>query len=99
MKQLAFLTVLFFIAANSFAQMDLPPSGNNPRATVTETVGITSITLSYSRPDVNKREGKIYGDGKLVTLVLLLPIYSPEKIHNLGAPVLMKILLSPLNMM
>ena len=67
MKQIAFLTVLFFIAANSFAQMDLPPSGNNPRATVTETVGITSITLSYSRPDVNKREGKIYGDSKLVT--------------------------------
>ena len=67
MKQIAFLTVLFFNAANSFAQMDLPPSGNNPRATVTETVGITSITLSYSRPDVNKREGKIYGDSKLVT--------------------------------
>ncbi len=67
MKQIAWLSVLFFIAVNSFAQMDLPPSGNNPRATVTETVGITSITLSYSRPDVNKREGKIYGDGKLVT--------------------------------
>lgn len=67
MKQIAFLSVLFFIAVNSFAQMDLPPSGNNPRATVTETVGITSITLSYSRPDVNKREGKVYGDGKLVT--------------------------------
>ena len=67
MKHIAWLSVLFFIAVNSFAQMDLPPSGNNPRATVTETVGITSITLSYSRPDVNKREGKIYGDGKLVT--------------------------------
>lgn len=47
---------------NAFGQMDLPPSGGNPRATHTETVGITSITLSYSRPDVNKREGKIWGD-------------------------------------
>lgn len=67
MKRITFLTAIFFIAANSFAQMDLPPSGGNPRATVTETVGITSITLNYSRPDVNKREGKIWGDGKLVT--------------------------------
>lgn len=45
------------------AQMDLPPSGGNPRATVTEEVGITSISIKYSRPDVNKREGKIYGEG------------------------------------
>jgi hypothetical protein len=49
------------------AQMDVPPSGGNPRATLTEEVGITSITIKYSRPDVNKREGKIYGDGNLVT--------------------------------
>jgi tetratricopeptide (TPR) repeat protein len=45
------------------AQMDLPPSGGNPRATVTEEVGITSISVKYSRPDVNKREGKIFGEG------------------------------------
>jgi len=41
--------------------MDLPPSGGNPRATITEEVGITSITIKYSRPDVNGREGKIWG--------------------------------------
>jgi hypothetical protein len=44
------------------AQMDLPPSGGNPRATLTEEVGITSISIKYSRPDVNKREGKIWGE-------------------------------------
>ncbi len=43
------------------AQLDLPPVAGNPRATVSEEVGITSITISYSRPDVNKREGKIWG--------------------------------------
>lgn len=48
------------------AQMDLPPSGGNPRATVSEEVGITSITIKYSRPDVNKREGKLFGDGNRV---------------------------------
>ena len=64
-----FLTaiVLFMLGQSSIAQMDLPPSGNNPRATISEEVGITSITIKYSRPDVNKREGKIWGDGNLVT--------------------------------
>src|SRR5688572_15785923 len=59
--------VLITLVQSSMAQMDLPPSGGNPRATVTEEVGITSITIKYSRPDVNKREGKIWGDGNLVT--------------------------------
>lgn len=60
-----YILVTFFHA--SIAQMDLPPSGGNPRATISEEVGITSITIKYSRPDVNGREGKIWGDGKLVT--------------------------------
>ncbi len=67
MKKLISLFLSFAIIISVHAQMDLPPSGNNPRATVTEEVGITSITLKYSRPDVNKREGKIYGDGNAVT--------------------------------
>ncbi len=46
--------------------MDIPPVGGNPRAMIAEEVGITSITIHYGRPDVNKREGKIYGDGNLV---------------------------------
>ena len=62
---LVFTTLLSFVF--SYAQLDLPPSGGNPRATVTEEVGITSITIKYSRPDVNKREGKVWGDGNLVT--------------------------------
>ena len=67
MKKLQLLFVMLFLAAAAFAQLDLPASGNNPRATISEEVGITSITIKYSRPDVNKREGKIYGDGNLVT--------------------------------
>ncbi|MEK7226872.1 MAG: DUF2911 domain-containing protein [Bacteroidota bacterium] len=63
---LSLLSVIFF-SVSAGAQMDLPPSGNNPRATVSEEVGITSITIKYSRPDVNKREVKIWGDGNLVT--------------------------------
>src|SRR5688572_28272197 len=62
MKKLHLFAVLFLLCFAANAQMDLPASGNNPRATVTEEVGITSITIRYSRPDVNKREGKIWGE-------------------------------------
>jgi hypothetical protein len=62
MKKFLFgcITSMFLIPV-VHAQMDLPPSGGNPRATITEEVGITSITIKYSRPDVNKREGQIWG--------------------------------------
>ena len=62
MKCITLFSAITFLVINSYAQMDLPPSGGNPRATITEEVGITSITIKYSRPDVNKREGKIWGE-------------------------------------
>src|SRR5689334_10350961 len=67
MKKLCLPLITACLAQVTFAQMDLPPSGGNPRATITEEVGITSITIKYSRPDVNKREGKIWGDNNVVT--------------------------------
>jgi tetratricopeptide (TPR) repeat protein len=66
MRIIKLLCIATFITNASFAQMDVPPSGGNPRAMVSEEVGITSITIKYGRPDVNKREGKIYGEGNLV---------------------------------
>ncbi len=66
MKRIIVFSALFLSFTVCFAQLDLPASGNNPRATISEEVGITSITIKYSRPDVNKREGKIYGDGNIV---------------------------------
>lgn len=66
MKHLSFLLLALLSLNRLFAQMDLPPSGGNPRAMVSEEVGITSITIKYSRPDVNKREGKIFGEGNRV---------------------------------
>jgi tetratricopeptide (TPR) repeat protein len=67
MKKITLLIAISVLATICFAQLDLPASGNNPRATISEEVGITSITIKYSRPDVNKREGKIWGDGNVVT--------------------------------
>ena len=60
-KITAAFILMFVIITTATAQMDLPPSGGNPRATISEEVGITSITIKYSRPDVNGREGKIWG--------------------------------------
>jgi len=62
MKKNLLIIALICFSISIKAQLDLPPSGGNTRATVTEEVGITSITIKYSRPDVNKREGKIYGE-------------------------------------
>ncbi len=57
-------TITLFLLCLSYfslAQMDVPAVAGNPRATISEEVGITSITLKYSRPDVAGREGKIWG--------------------------------------
>jgi len=61
MKKIFITVISFLFSITLIAQMDLPPSGGNPRATISEEVGITSITIKYSRPDVNGREGKIWG--------------------------------------
>jgi hypothetical protein len=61
MKKSFLLFVLCLSLTLSQAQMDLPPSGGNPRAKITEEVGITDITIKYCRPDVSGREGKIWG--------------------------------------
>lgn len=61
-KYIAIAGAGLFAYCSAFAQLDIPPSGGNPRALISEEVGITSITIRYARPDVNKREGKIWGE-------------------------------------
>jgi hypothetical protein len=62
MKNFLLFIIAIIYLQEASAQMDLPPSGGNPRARITEEVGITDITISYTRPDVNGREGKIWGN-------------------------------------
>lgn len=52
--QLAFLSP-------SRAQLTSLPDGGNKKASVTERIGITDVTINYSRPGVKGREGKIWG--------------------------------------
>lgn len=46
-----------------FAQIPLTtaPSGGNKKASVSERIGLTDITIKYDRPGVKGREGKIWG--------------------------------------
>jgi hypothetical protein len=53
------LITLFAITAHS--QITLPTDANK-KASVSEDIGITTIKVNYSRPQVNGREGKIWGD-------------------------------------
>lgn len=55
---------LFLVISNSIvAQIhDMPPNGGNPKAVVSESIGITDISVKYSRPGVKKREGKVWGN-------------------------------------
>jgi tetratricopeptide (TPR) repeat protein len=62
MKKFIFLAIAIYSVQFALAQLDLPPSGGNTRAKLTEEVGITDITIKYSRPDVNGREGKVWGN-------------------------------------
>jgi len=44
------------------AQLTTLPRGGNKRASVSEGIGITNVTINYSRPGVKKREGHIWGE-------------------------------------
>lgn len=62
MRKIFFSITTLISSVVTTAQMDLPSVGFNPRATISEEVGITSITIKYSRPGVKGREGKIWGN-------------------------------------
>jgi tetratricopeptide (TPR) repeat protein len=59
----ALLAMFQFLLIN-LAQSQLlttTPSGGNKKAAVSERIGITDITITYDRPGVKGREGKIWG--------------------------------------
>ncbi|MFN8290970.1 MAG: DUF2911 domain-containing protein [Chitinophagaceae bacterium] len=57
------LLLLLVITNQVFAQIPLTvlPSGGNKKASVSERVGLTDVTIHYDRPGVKGREGKIWG--------------------------------------
>lgn len=56
------LIAIFVINVNYLnAQLTTLPSGGNKKASVSELVGLTNVTIHYDRPAVKGREGKIWG--------------------------------------
>ena len=61
-KKLFLLITALLFSAFSFAQILFTMAdGGNKKATVTERIGLTDVTLHYDRPAVKGREGKIWG--------------------------------------
>src|SRR5215216_3542573 len=61
---LLFLAIILF-AAPSFSQVpysSVVPNGYTKKAVVSEQVGLTQVTITYHRPAVKGREGKIWGE-------------------------------------
>jgi hypothetical protein len=61
-KKLFALMLTAFFFNTSFAQiLTMPADGGNKKASVSERIGITDVTIHYDRPAVKGREGKIWG--------------------------------------
>jgi len=63
MKKMLFYVLAVAYSNVSLAQIPLTvlPSGGNKKAWVAERIGLTDVTISYDRPGVKGREGKIWG--------------------------------------
>lgn len=53
--------LLFYSIAASAQPLTVIPGGGNKKASVSEQIGLTRISIEYSRPGVKGREGKIWG--------------------------------------
>jgi tetratricopeptide (TPR) repeat protein len=62
MKKVVGASLLIIVAViTTHAQITLPADANK-KASVSEDIGITTVKINYSRPQVKGREGKIWGD-------------------------------------
>ena len=62
LHRLVWMVALVFLGATTYAQTTITtPRAASPAAEVSQTIGISKVSIAYSRPAVNKREGKIWG--------------------------------------
>ena len=55
--------LVLFLSLSSYSQimpLTVEPDGDNKKASISEQIGIVKIAISYSRPGVKGREGKIW---------------------------------------
>lgn len=48
--------------ATTAQNLTTPPNGGNKKASVSERIGITDVTINYDRPGVKGREGKVWNN-------------------------------------
>ncbi len=82
MKQFFTISIFIFAAQFAAAQISTPPSGDNQKASVTQWIGLVSVTINYSSPDVHgpqgeDRKGHIWGE--LVHYGFIDQGYGPSK--------------------
>ena len=65
-----FMCLMLCISVSTFAQLNTPRGSQ--QATVSQRVGISDVSITYSRPSVNGREvwGNISRHGKSITIIL-----------------------------
>jgi tetratricopeptide (TPR) repeat protein len=64
MKKYLFLSAFFLLAISATAQVpynSAVPNGYTRKALVAEQIGLTQVTITYHRPEVKGREGKVWG--------------------------------------
>lgn len=54
-------SLLVAVALHAQRPLTTAPSGGNKKASVSERIGITDVTVRYDRPAVKGREGKVWG--------------------------------------
>lgn len=65
--RMVFLAIALLAASLASAQLSVPPSGENQKSSVTQSIGLVKVTIDYSSPDVHApngedRRGKIWGE-------------------------------------
>ena len=74
-KMILALSLLAVTALQAQRPLTTAPSGGNKKASVSERIGITDVTIHYDRPGVKGREGKIWGQ-------LVAPGYTDQFFGN-----------------
>ena len=59
-RKLSALSIMLCFTLSISAQLTTPADGGNKKASVSERIGITDVTIHYDRPAVKGREGKIW---------------------------------------
>lgn len=67
MKKLLTLAICIAFYHFGFAQLTFPPNGDNQKSTVTQNIGLATVSIVYSSPDVHgpngeDRKGHIWGE-------------------------------------